>query len=64
MNTNLLDSIGLAGLDLSYIIIVLIVLWLAAMIIAIVALVRYQKLEKSTCSSWEAEMPVRLRKRF
>ncbi|MCD7863521.1 MAG: DUF4446 family protein [Lachnospiraceae bacterium] len=46
MNTNLLDSIGLAGLDLSYIIIVLIVLWLAAMIIAIVALVRYQKLEK------------------
>ncbi|MCD8379294.1 MAG: DUF4446 family protein [Lachnospiraceae bacterium] len=46
MNTNLLDSIGLAGLDLSYIIIALIVLWIVTLVIAIIALTRYSKLEK------------------
>ncbi len=46
MNTNLLDSIGLAGLDLSYIIIALIVLWIVTLVIAVIALVRYNKLEK------------------
>ncbi len=46
MNTNLLDSIGLAGVDLSYIIIALIVLWIVTIVIAVLALTRYNRLEK------------------
>ncbi|MCD8068780.1 MAG: DUF4446 family protein [Lachnospiraceae bacterium] len=46
MNTNLLDSLGLVGFDLSYIIIALLVLLLAAIVIAVIALSKYRKLEK------------------
>ncbi|MCD8326153.1 MAG: hypothetical protein LUC90_05570 [Lachnospiraceae bacterium] len=48
MNTNLLDSLGLAGFDLSYVIIGLIVLLMITIVIAIVALIKYRKLEKNT----------------
>lgn len=64
MNTNLLDSIGLAGLDFSYIIIALIVLWIVTLVLAIIALIRYSKLEKNTCSSWAAGRQARSRRRF
>ncbi|MCD7806211.1 MAG: DUF4446 family protein [Lachnospiraceae bacterium] len=46
MNTNLLDNLGLAGFDLSYVLLVLLVLLIIAIAIAAAALMKYRKLEQ------------------
>ena len=46
MNSKLLESMGLANLDVGYILIAMLVLMLAAVIVAIVSIVKVSKLKK------------------